>query len=346
MHTRSVAFALLLPAFLLLAPSGSAAQVSTTGGLEEPIELVTPTGSIHGTLLLPAEGGVQPVVLIIAGSGPTDRDGNNPLLPGQNNSLKLLAEGLAEQGIASVRYDKRGVAASTGAATDESDLRFDTYVEDAAGWIGKLESDPRFSSVSIVGHSEGSLIGMLAADRAGADSFVSIAGIARPASEVLRDQLRPQLPPNLWAESERILESLEAGRMADSVPATLAMLYRESVQPYLISWFAYNPAEVIASLDIPILIAQGSTDIQVGVAEAHQLHAAKPDAELVIIEGMNHVLKEVPADPASQQASYSDPLLPVVPELIDSIAAFIHTAADRRPSDPPLSSLHPPLLIL
>jgi uncharacterized protein len=297
---------------------------------EEAIDLVTEGGTIHGTLLLPAARTPVPVALIIAGSGPTDRDGNSPLLPGQNNSLRLLAEGLAEQGIASVRYDKRGIAASTPAATSEAELRFDTYVDDAAAWVRMLSSDPRFSGVTLVGHSEGSLIGMRAAQLAPAAAYVSLAGISRPASDVLRDQLRPQLPPDLWAESERVLTRLEAGQLVDSVAPVLVSLYRPSVQPYLISWFAYRPAEEIARLSVPVLIAQGTTDIQVGVAEAHALHAARPDAELLIVEGMNHVLKEVPADLVRQQASYGDPHLPVVSELIDRIGAFIHRAAARR----------------
>jgi fermentation-respiration switch protein FrsA (DUF1100 family) len=164
---------------------------------------------------------------------------------------------------------------------------------------------------------------MRAARVGGASSFVSLAGVGRVASVVIRGQLRPQLPPALWTESERILAALEAGRTADSVPPELVALYRPSVQPYLISWFAYDPAKEIAQLRVPVLIAQGTTDIQVGVADAEALKAAKPDAELLIVDGMNHILKLVPSDPARQQASYSDPALPVAPQLIERIAAFV-----------------------
>jgi uncharacterized protein len=270
------------------------------------------------------------VVLLIAGSGPTDRDGNSAGLPGANNSLKLLAEGLAERGIATLRYDKRGVGASLPAGPREADLRFDMYVEDAAAWVRQLQADPRFSSVTVLGHSEGSLIGMLAVERTGADAFVSVAGIARSAGEVLRDQLRPRLPPSLWEESERILAALEAAEQVDSVPAVLQVLYRPSVQPYLISWLRYVPAEVLARLSLPVLLVQGTTDIQVGVEEAHALHQALPTAELRLIEGMNHVLKEVPMDLAQQQASYSDPSLPLVPQLLEQIHAFV-IGSERRP---------------
>lgn len=290
---------------------------------EETVRLETSTGTMHGTLLLPASRGVVPAVLLIAGSGPTDRDGNSAGLPGANNSLKLLAEGLAERGITTLRYDKRGVGASLSAGPRESDLRFEMYVEDAAAWIRQLQADPRFSTVTVLGHSEGALIGMLAVERAAPDAFISVAGIARSPGEVLRDQLRPQLPPALWEESERILAALEAGERVDSVSEALQVLYRPSVQPYLISWFPHVPADVLARLSLPVLLVQGTTDIQVGVGEAHALHQALPTAEVRLIEGMNHVLKEVPPDLALQHASYSDPSLPIVPQLLEQIHAFV-----------------------
>ncbi len=299
--------------------------------IEEAVQLETPTGVVHGTLLVPAGRGPHPFALLIAGSGPTDRDGNSAVLPGANNSLKLLAEGLAGREIASLRYDKRGVGESLPAGPNEADLRFDTYVDDAAAWVQPLREDPRFSTVTIIGHSEGSLIGMLAAQQSEADAFISIAGIARPAGQVIRDQLRPQLPPELWEESERILAALETGRTADSVPQTLYALYRPSVQPYMISWLRYTPTQEIARLLIPVLIIQGTTDIQVSVTEAETLKQAHPDAELVVIEGMNHVLKTVPSDPTQQQASYSDPALPIVPELIERLTTFIRGVSQVAP---------------
>ena len=323
--------------FLFAVASGcaSTAQVpvrpaeEVSAPAESMVELATSSGTIHGTMLLPERTGPVPVALIIAGSGPTDRDGNSPVLQGKNDSLKLLAEGLSERGVATLRYDKRGIAASASSGPQESDLRFDMYVDDAAAWISWLRADPRFSSVSVIGHSEGSLIGMMAAHDADVDAFVSIAGAARPAADVLREQLRPQLPPNLWNESERILTSLTDGRTVDRVPPELTMLYRPSVQSYLISWLGVDPAAEIARLHAPVLIVQGTTDIQITVAEANTLHAARPRAELAIIEGMNHVLKLVPADPAQQRASYSDPALPLAPEVLERVSDFI-LAADRE----------------
>lgn len=312
----------LWPMFLL----AMAAQVLAAPAGEQPISLDAGGGTLAGTLHLPAGEGKAPVVLIIAGSGPTDRDGNNPAFPGPNNSLKLLAEALGRAGFASVRYDKRGIGASRAGAPDESALRFDTYVEDATAWIAKLKADPRFGPVAVIGHSEGALIGMLAAERAGAAAYVSLAGVAEGPGAILRKQLAGKLPPALAADNERILASLEQGKPAAEVPPALAALYRPSIQPYLISWMAYVPSRRIAALRMPVLIVQGTTDIQVGVEQAEALKAARPDAGLAVIPGMNHVLKEVPADPQRQMASYGDPALPLHPQLAGALTGFLRQA--------------------
>jgi hypothetical protein len=289
----------------------------------DSVKLVTHTGTIFGTLEMPAASGPVPVVVIIAGSGPTDRNGNSPLVPGANNSLRLLAEGLAARGIASVRYDKRGVAASVAAGPKELDLRFDMYADDAAAWVRQLRADKRFSTVSIVGHSEGSLLGMLATERSGADGYVSISGIGRRADIVLHEQVSKQLPPDLLASSDHIAAELTAGRTVDSVPDVLKALYRPSVQPYIISWFKYDPMVELRRVTVPVLIAQGTTDIQVPPSEAQVLAQAHPAATVLMVDGMNHVLKLVSADQTAQLQSYSDSSLPVAPALLDGIASFV-----------------------
>ncbi|MDC8756125.1 alpha/beta hydrolase [Janthinobacterium fluminis] len=315
---RTILFAVLLGIFTHAeaAPSADAA-----------IALSTPTGQLHGALLLPAASGPVPAVLIVAGSGPTDRNGNNTLAPGANNSLMLLAQALSQAGFATLRYDKRGVAASAAAGPSEAALRFDTYVDDAAAWLRLLRADPRFSSVAVIGHSEGSLIGMLAARQTKAAAFVSIAGPAQGAADVLRQQLAPQLPAELAGDNERILRALERGETDNAVPAPLAALYRPSVQPYMISWFKYVPTRELSTLAAPALIVQGDTDIQVGVAQAQALQQASPAATLLVVPGMNHVLKTVPAQMPQQLASYSDPALPLAPGLSPAIAAFLHQHA-------------------
>jgi pimeloyl-ACP methyl ester carboxylesterase len=323
----SATFAVRLCSLLLLA-GGIAAQAHAA---ETPITLDTPTGQLAGTLELPAGADKPRVALLIAGSGPTDRDGNSSMIPGRNDSLKLLAAGLAEAGIATVRYDKRGIGGSHAAGSAESALRFEMFVDDAAAWIARLKADPHFASVAVIGHSEGSLIGMLAARQADAAAFVSIAGIADGASTLMRKQLEGKLPPELEKESERILVSLESGAVVDPVPPALATLFRPSVQPYLISWFKYVPAQRIAELTMPVLVVQGNTDIQVDVVQANRLHGARPGAKLAIIPGMNHVFKHVRAVPELQVASYGDPSLPVSPLLVKSIADFLQQGGATAP---------------
>jgi pimeloyl-ACP methyl ester carboxylesterase len=308
----------------LLASSALAQQPSAP---PPAIDAIAPDTSIHSTLLLPKETThSMPVVLLISGSGPTDRDGNSPLLPGKNNSLKMLAEGLAMNGIASLRYDKRGVGESARAVTSEADLRFETNIDDAAAFCEQLRADKRFSSVVIAGHSEGSLIGMVAAKKCNASVFISIAGAGRPASDILRIQLAGKLPPALATQSEAILKDLEAGKTTEKPPAELFALYRPSVQPYMISWFRYDPAKSIAELSVPVLIIQGTTDIQVNVDDAKRLAAANPHAKLLIVEGMNHVLKSVSSDKTKQAASYSDPTLMLAPDLLMNIVDFVRKA--------------------
>jgi uncharacterized protein len=297
----------------------------------ESTALSTPTGDIQGTIQLPAATPPLPVVLIISGSGPTDRNGNSPALAGSNNSLKLLAEALAERGIASVRYDKRGIAASRAAGGTEDSLRFTTYIDDAAEWIKKLRADSRFSTVTVVGHSEGSLIGMVAAKNAGADAFVSLEGAGRKAADILIDQLNGQLPPEMMARVTRVLSDLSAGKAPDSVPRELYALFRPSVQGYMMSWFQYDPAVEIGKLTIPTLIVQGSTDFQTSMKDAEALAAGDTAAKLVVIEGMNHILKEATGGRMEQLKVYSDPALPVFPRLIDELATFVK-GVTRAPS--------------
>jgi len=289
-----------------------------------PIELATPSGSLSGTLVLPGTAERVPVALIVAGSGPTDRDGNSAMLPGKNDAYRMLADALAARGIASVRYDKRGIGASAAAGGREADLRLGTLVHDAALWVAKLRNDFRFTTITVIGHSEGSLIGMLAARAGRADGVVSIAGPGRRAGDVLREQLRAQLAkaPTLLKSSESILDSLEAGRTVAEVPPALGALFRASVQPYMISWLVYDPAAEFARLTVPRLIVQGTTDVQVPVADAQVLKAAASAAELRVIEGMNHVMKTV-TDPERQPASYIDPALPLAADLAPAVIAFV-----------------------
>ena len=201
----------------------------------------------------------------------------------------------------------------------------------------------------MIGHSEGSLIGMVAARQAVADAFVSIAGAGRPAAEILRGQLQRALPSGLYGRSEEILQSIERGDTVAEVPAELAALFRPSVQPYLISWFPYAPADEIGKLEVPVLVVQGTTDVQVGEEEARALAGGSSGSRLVVIEGMNHVLKQVSGGVADQQSSYFDPALPIVPELVEAVRrgrkeefATFRWAGEPPDPPPPMSQMVSP----
>jgi fermentation-respiration switch protein FrsA (DUF1100 family) len=313
-----------IPGKFTLKRGAATETAASSGDTGTPITLKTPTGDIQGSLLLPANVPAKcPVVLIIAGSGPTDRDGNNPGIPGANNCYRLLAQGLAQSGIASLRYDKRGIGASKAALKSEADVRFEDYIGDAVGWVNWLRADPRFGKITVLGHSEGSLIGMVAANQAHADGFISVAGAGRPAADILREQLAKSAP-QLMPEAESIIKALESGQTVAKVSPDLQQLFHASVQPDLISWFKYNPATEIARLKMPVLIVQGSTDIQVEIKDAELLHQAKPDAQYKIIDGMNHVMKTAPAERAANLAAYSDPNLPLAPGLMDCLVGFVN----------------------
>lgn len=292
---------------------------------EEILTIKTATGSIEGTLLLPEIKVNVPLVIMIAGSGPTDRNGNQSEL--ENNSLKMLAEGLAKNNIASLRYDKRGVGQSEDAGKDEMELRFDDLVNDASQWVDLMAKDKRFNSITIAGHSEGSLIGMLVAGKSKkVNAYVSIAGPGRPADEVIKEQLEIA-PDGVKAKMFPMIDRIKKGDTINDVPRIYYAILRPSVQPYMHSWFKYNPAREIKKLKIPVLIVQGTTDIQVKVKDAELLANAQPKAQKAIITNMNHVLKTVEStEREAQKPSYSDGSIPINEEVVRAISNFVLNA--------------------
>ncbi|MFQ6575696.1 alpha/beta hydrolase [Pseudomonas sp. UM16] len=298
-------------------------QAAAPTVLQRPISLDTGSGVLYGSLLLPRTEQPPPVVLIIPGSGPTDRNGNSPD-GAHTDNLRQLALVLAKNRIASVRFDKRGVAASRAATPDERDLTVERYVADAVAWSHKLKADPRFGQLILLGHSEGALIASLAAPASGASAVISVAGSGRPIDEVFRAQLAGQIPPRYNQRVLHILDNLKAGRMAAGIPGPLQDVFRPSVQPYLISLLRQDPAAAFAKVEVPALIIQGTHDIQVDVSNAQRLKAAKPDAELALIQGMNHMLRIAPQAASEQRDSYLNPKLPQASELGTQVVDFIH----------------------
>lgn len=300
--------------WLLTAFSSSAASI------EQIVSIDTGTGKLEGTLLTDDVKTSNIVALIIAGSGPTDRDGNNPTMT--NNSLKMLADELVKAGVSSLRYDKRGVGKSKNAGLKEIDLRFDDYINDASQWIEYLNNLNSFNKIAVIGHSEGSLIGMVASQQKNVDKFISIAGAGQPIDQTIREQLKTQ-PPIVLEQSTLILDKLLRGETVEKVPTFLKPLFRPSVQPYMISWFKYDPQKEISKLNKPVLIVQGSTDIQVSLMDADELAAANKKADKVVIQKMNHIFKEATLDRQTNFQTYNQPDLPIKQEFVKAIGEFV-----------------------
>jgi uncharacterized protein len=272
---------------------------------------------IDGTLLVP-NGGSKTVVIIIAGSGPTDRDGNQNFL--KSNNLKKLSENLTKNGIATFRYDKRTVKQIRTGRIDTNTM-FDDFVKDASDIIDYFKKDERFDKIYIVGHSKGSLVGMIAG-KDKIDGFVSLAGAGQPIDEVITEQVTRTAP--MFAEdTKRVFDILKEGNTTDDFPVALGSIFNKQIQPFMMSWMKYNPQVEIAKLEMPILIINGTKDLQVSVAEAELLHKASPKSELKIIEKMNHVLFTIEGDDLENSKSYNEAFRPINEELIRTIVSFI-----------------------
>ena len=272
---------------------------------------------VQGTLLSPKGENQPPLAILIAGSGPTDRDGNQAQF--KNNSLKYLAEGLAQKGIATFRYDKRVIAQINNATVQEEKMTFEDEVNDALLVVNHFKD--KYKKIILIGHSEGALVGLLVTQKVVVSKFVSISGAGNSSAILIEEQIGKNAP-QLKEESQKIISQLRKGELVENISPYLAPVFRKSVQPYLISWFKYEPAKEIAKLQIPILIVQGTNDLQVEDKEAQLLKEAQPKAQLLLIEGMNHVLKKVKTL-EENQLSYLNPDLPISGELVEGIASFI-----------------------
>ncbi len=312
---------------------GATQIAAAAGAVESNILAPGPNGPLEGTIAEAASPNA-PVVLIVPGSGPTDRDGNatNGMKP---QTYRLLAEGLAKRGIASVRIDKRGMFGSRAAIADANAVTIDDYAADVRAWISVIRNRTGASCVWVLGHSEGGLVALVAAQKAeNLCGLILVATAGRPLGAVLREQLRSN-PANapLLDQAESAIARLETGQRVDVTgmhPALLA-LFRPEVQGFLINVLSFDPAKLIAACRQPILIVQGQRDIQVGEDDAKTLAQANPAATLALLPDTNHVLKSVTtADRDANIATYLNPSLPLAPGVIDAIASFIQASGQRR----------------
>lgn len=273
---------------------------------------------IDGTLLLPNEKNKPSIAIIIAGSGPTDRNGNQNFL--KNNSLKKLAERLTENGIATFRYDKR-IVKQIRQGNIDLNMSFDDFVIDAISVLNFFKLKDSFSKVYIIGHSQGSLVGMLAA-REGADGFISLSGAGKTIDDVIIDQIN-NTAPMFTEDAKRVFSILKEGGTTEDYPKALASIFNKELQPFMTSWMQYNPQVEIKKLQIPVLIINGSKDFQVSIDEAHLLKAAVENAQIDIIEKMNHILVPIEGDNLENSKSYNESFRKLSPKLIDIIVKFI-----------------------
>ena len=289
---------------------------------EKEIEITSAVGSkLYGTLL--SKNNQQPLAIIIAGSGPTDRNGNSTI-SAATNEYQMLAYSLDSQNIATFRYDKRGIAKSAYAGMKESDLVFDDYVKDAEKIFDYLHDTLGFKNIYFIGHSEGSLIAMLASEKKKVSGYISVAGAGRPIDEVLEEQMQKQpLPDSVKQQIPAIFSQLKEGKEVNKVPPVLVSLFRKSIQPYIISWLKYSPQKEIKKLNCPVLILQGSCDIQVSVPDANNLHEANNKSTLAIIPNMSHTLKNAGEDCVDENKTYTDGSMPLDKTLVEDIVNFI-----------------------
>ena len=273
---------------------------------------------VEGTLLVP-ESDSPPLVIFVGGSGPTDRDGNQAMQ--KNNSLRYLAEGLYKNNIATFRYDKRLLKIMKMGQIDETKIDFNHFIEDAMEVLAHFRMDKRFDRIAILGHSQGSLVAMIAAQN-GTDAFISVAGAGQAIDDVIVDQLAKQAP-GLKDNARESFNDMRTNGVAQNYSPGLSSIFRPSLQPFLISWMQYEPQQEIAKLDIPILVVNGDKDLQVQVSEAEMLAAANTRSKLIIVENMNHIFKEIRGDDLENQKSYNEYNRPVMPELIEEITSFL-----------------------
>ncbi len=274
---------------------------------------------VYGTLLKP-KATANTLVVIISGSGPTDRNGNQQMQ--QNNALKMLAQGLAQEDIASFRYDKRILTLLKQQALQEEKLRFDDFIEDAVSTINHFAKKEAYKYIYVLGHSQGALVGMIAAQQTEVHGFISLAGAGQSMDQLIVNQIGLQMP-KLKNETMQALATLkEKGKVKDFNPALTSIL-RPSVQPFMASWMQYNPTEEIKKIEVPILILNGDKDLQVATQEAQILKEAAPEAQFEIVKNMNHVLKTVTGGDLENSKTYNNTTLPLTETLVPTITQFI-----------------------
>ncbi len=274
---------------------------------------------IDGTILVPKAVENPPLAILIGDSGPTDRNGNQQMM--NTNTIKFIAEGLSKKGIATFRYDKRILKQMMDRTINEESISFDEFIKDANDVIEYFERSKAFSKIYVIGHGQGSLVGMVAAQEKAA-GFVSIAGAGQAIDDVIIDQLEQQAP-GLKDNARNAFNEMRTNGVTTNYSSGLSSIFRKQIQPFMLTWMKYDPQEEITKLNMPVLIITGEKDMLVQVSEAKKMKAAYPDGELHIIPNMNHVLKEVGDNAIENSKSFNEPKRPISPKLVNLVVEFI-----------------------
>jgi hypothetical protein len=295
------------------------------------ISVPGPRGPLRGTLLAPAAT-PRAAVVILPGSGAIDRDGDNREGGVLASPYRLLAEALAELGIASVRIDKRGIRGSA-AAGDANAVTIGDYARDAAAWLAEARARTGLRCVWLLGHSEGGLVALAAREGDNVCGLILVASPGRPVGQALREQLRanPANAPILDAAFAAI-GRLEAGQRVDeaTLHPALRPLFAAALQDYWIDMLSRDPAAMLAGYRRPVLVMSGTRDLHVNEADARALAGSGPGVRLVLLPGVNHVLKQVDSDDrAANIATYANPALPLAPGIAEAVAGFVTEQAAR-----------------
>lgn len=279
-------------------------------------------GNLDAFLTVPPDVERPPVALLIAGSGSTDHDGNGP--QAKPATLKKLAEQLAEQKIATLRYDKRGAGGWKPEFGRPEDFRFKDFVDDAVSLVNYLRTSGKFARVVVVGHSEGGLVAILAAQKVPVDRLVLLVTAARRQGDLLKAQLeRKQIPPDVLEPILKAIDSIMAGQTVDPPPRGLPIA--PSMQPSMASAFTIDPIEPLKTIDKPILIVGGGRDLQVARLDFIALSTAAPLAKTLWLPDMNHILADV-TDESDNMAAYNQPERAINTRMVDAVATFIKAA--------------------
>jgi pimeloyl-ACP methyl ester carboxylesterase len=250
---------------------------------------------LAGTLSVPDGAGPHPAVLLLHGSGRLDRDGNAGRL--KQNLGPVLAGSLARQGIASLRYDRRGVGASPGdwLATGFTDNR-----DDAAAALDALAARPDIRSVGVVGHSEGALHAMSLGSRPGVAAVVLLAGFARTGEDALRWQaeavargLPAPLRPLARLAVRRVI------RLRSPGPDVVRVAGKPVNARWTREMLGHDTRSDLARIRVPVLAVTGEKDIQVDPGDLQRIHAlVQGAAEVRRVPGLTHLLRRDPGRPS------------------------------------------------